>query len=249
MLQIPSKYENTTAVELKDEYINNNLMTPYIALLEQRYGQQLSEVSGLPMVDRRLFKVSGINLFHVRRENRLKRCDVIKRMAYSQNRKLQQQQDLKCNDHPARKRAKGGLNPFMKSILPSILPQSLPWNENEIRLVDTTPIRTLSKWSWQVVEKEIVVGHDMFLQGKRDRNEDVTPYVVKCMYYCEDMMCGVIEVASIGDVVKFRDDVIPFLQLTIRITGLLRTDKSFPVVTMFASQFSDIFRQNASWRC
>lgn len=193
------------------------------------------------MVDRRLYKVCGINLFHVRRENQLKRCDAIKRIANSQNRTHQQEQDLKCNDHPARKRAKGGLNPFMKSILPSILPHSLPWNENEIRLVDTTPIRTLSKWSWQVVEKEIVVGHDMFLQGKRERNEDVTPYVVKCMYYCEDMMCGVIEVASIGDVVKFRDDVIPFLELTIRITALLRNDKSFPVVAMFASQFYDIF--------
>jgi hypothetical protein len=81
----------------------------------------------------------------------------------------------------------------------------------------------------------------VFLQGKRERNEDVTPYVVKCMYYSEEMMCGVIEVASLGDVVKFREEVIPFLDLTIRITSLLRSDKSFPVVAMFGSQFYNIF--------
>jgi hypothetical protein len=120
--------------------------------------------------------------------------------------------------------------------LQSIYPQSLPWNEDEIRLVDSSSQGVLQEESWYLIDAAIMECHKRFIKEVRGRDEPITPYLMKRLYYCREMMCGVIQVASPSDVRKFRKDFIPYMHLPIQVKGLLKTDNRVPLVTTFASQ-------------
>jgi hypothetical protein len=125
--------------------------------------------------------------------------------------------------------------------LPSILPKSLPWLDKEIRLVDSTPNGLLSQYSWNLIENEIRQGHMKLLREIKGKQQTVVPYMIKRLYYCEAKMCGVIEVACKGDAYKIRNELIPLLELSVKIKAMLNTDEPFPVVTTLASPDYDAY--------
>ncbi len=142
-----------------------------------------------------------------------------------------------------RKRGQDSDSAFNNSGLQSILPQSLPWNDNEIRLVGASPLtpqEVLSETSWLRIYNDILQSHKNFIKQVRSAKQPVTPYFIKRMHYCQAKMCGVIEVAPQGDVARFRNEVIPFLDLPIKIKALLKSDM-MPVVKTFASQTYEVY--------
>ncbi len=141
-----------------------------------------------------------------------------------------------------RRRCNGCSNAYVNSGLPSIIPQSLPWSDKEIRLVDATPKGVLSEYSWKKIEKEIRQGHLQFLKETRKKQQQsVVDYMIKSVSYCKDKMCAVIEVAGKGDASKIRNELIPFLQLPVKIKAMLNSDKPFPVVTTVACPDYDVY--------
>jgi hypothetical protein len=140
-----------------------------------------------------------------------------------------------------RRRCNGCSHAYVNSGLPSIIPQSLPWLDKEIRLVDATPKGVLSEYSWKQIEKEIRHGHLQFLKAIRKQQKSVVDYMIKSVSYCKDKMCAVIEVAAKGDASKIRNEMIPFLELPVKIKAMLNSDKPFPVVTTVACPDYDVY--------
>jgi hypothetical protein len=146
------------------------------------------------------------------------------------------------NERLGRKRCYGCRNnSFVNANLPSILPKSLPWLDKEIRLVDCTPNAILSQYSWNQIENEIRLGHMKFLKECKGMQKSVVPYMIKRLYYCPDKMCGVIEVACKGDAYKIRNELIPLLELPVKIKAMLYSDQPFPVVTTVACADYDVY--------
>jgi hypothetical protein len=141
-----------------------------------------------------------------------------------------------------RKRCHDCSNAYANSgLLPSIVPQSLPWMDSDIRLVDSTPKGILSHYSWTQIENEIRLGHMKFLKDLKSQGKSVVPYMIKSFSYCKYKMCGVIEVACKGDASKIRNELIPLLELSVKIKAMLNSDQPVPVVTTVASPDYDVY--------
>jgi hypothetical protein len=80
-----------------------------------------------------------------------------------------------------------------------------------------------------------------FLKDIKSQEKSVVSYMIKRLYYCERKRCGVIEVACKGDASKIRNELIPFLELLVKIKDMLNSDKPFPVVTTVAAPEYNVY--------
>jgi hypothetical protein len=86
---------------------------------------------------------------------------------------------------------------------------------------------------WERVRGEISLGHKKLMMSLGVQEEDVTLYVMKRLYYNQQLQCGVIEVGNPEAAEAFRRDIFVKLHLSVRIRAILSSDRRLPLVTTY----------------
>jgi hypothetical protein len=142
---------------------------------------------------------------------------------------------------------------FDGALFRSLLPHSLPWPREDLRLVEATKqevrvriclilltqvwlltmFQVMTEVIWEQIKPEISDGHKKVLMSVGQQERDVTRYFIADLRYSRELLCGIITVAIPGSARDFRKDVFTHLSLSVRVRAMLCDDERQPLISTF----------------